>query len=555
MTAYFAHWQRFFTAGVFICTLLTSQFLRAEKEYTADYVVIGMGAAGAGVAKLLSDDPSISVIGIEAGANHDHDEPIKDPTFAPTLEDDFDPQYFYQLNQVVQEDAGGATFNYVTGRLLGGGSSINGMQYVRGTPQLYDRWQALLGKSWSTNSILQAFKSIEKYNGDTPNPAARGYRGPVDIRQAPMKPTSMATKFVQATAEATDFDEIMDYNNPQTPMGPFTRWQLFQKPNGNRESSSTAYLEPVLNGDFKGKGDRQLQILVNTTALRILFQGKKAIGVKILQDGKFGTVYARKKVIVCAGIYSPWLLQRSGIGPKDLLNRVGVKVVHHNPNVGQNLVNQFITTAVFTANPNDVGVPADDPNALYVGGAFLPDPTPPIDRNRRGFQFIGISPQPGTFVIAMILLDPKSRGNVQIQSGDPFQIPLVDDGAFSNPDDLNSFKNAYKTYIKNIAEQLHALDSQYNLIIPSLEVINDDQALEEFILANIDHTHHWSGTCRMAPLHQGGVVDRHGNVYGVKRLVVADDSIAPFIPDGNTAGCAFMIAKKIVQDIRKEAKR
>lgn len=533
-----------------ICSSLDS----SGKKCKADYIVVGMGAAGAGVAKLLSDDCRTSVIGIEAGANHDNDEQIKNSTFAGILEEDFFPQYFYQLTQVFQPIVNNNSFNYTTGRLFGGGSSINGEQYVRGSRQLYSQWQALLGSIWSKNKIFNAFIAFENYNGITPNPSKRGFCGPVDIRQAPVNPTSMATKFVQATSLATGFGEIIDYNLPETPIGPFTRWQLFQKPNGKRESSSTAYLEPILHGNLCSKGKRQLQILDKTTVLRVLFRNKRAIGVEVLQDGKCRKIYARKKVILCAGIYSSWILQLSGIGPKALLKEKGVEVVHDNPNVGQNLVNQFTITAAFTADPNDVGVPADDPNALYVGGAFLPDPTLPINPNQRGFQLIGTSPQTGSFFLTLILLEPKSRGTVMIQSGDPFQIPLVDDGAFTNPADLTSYKNAFKVYVKDIAEELHAIDSKYNLISPPIAVINDDQALENFILGNIDHTHHWTGTCRMAPRDQGGVVNRFGNVYGVKNLVIADDSIAPFIPDGNTGACAFMIGEKIAKEIIKRDK-
>lgn len=541
------------TFSLLVFTNIFGNFLYgSERQYKADYVVVGMGAAGAGVAKLLSDNGKTSVIGIEAGGNHDHDEAIKNSTYAPILESDYFPQYFYQMQQVVQPAAEKNDFNYTTGRLFGGGSSINGEQYVRGSPQLYENWETSLGRKWSVQSIEETFKSLETYNGSTLNPSERGFSGPVNIRQAPVIPTTMATKFVNATALATGFDEILDYNLPETPMGPFTRWQLFQKPNGNRESSSTAYLEPIIE---RKKGDnckRKLKIFDKTTVLRVVFDGNKAIGVKVLKNGKYATVYARKKVILCAGVYSPWILQASGIGPKQQLKAAGINVIYDNPNVGRNLINQLISVAMFNANPNDIGVPVDDPNALYVGGAFLPDPT--LDQTRRGVQLIGISPGSGQFAIAMILLQPKSRGNVIVQSEDPLQVPMVDDGALTNPDDLASFVGTYKVYIKGIAEQLQIIDETYSLVSPPMEVIDDDQALEEYILSTIDHTHHWAGTCRMAPLDQGGVVDHHGNVFGVKNLVVADDSIAPFIPDGNTAACAFMIGKKIAEDIIQQSR-
>lgn len=543
-----------FNVFLFILTLTIP--LHADsliKNYKADYVVVGMGAAGAGVAKILSDDKDTSVIGIEAGGDFDDATPISDSTYAPILEEDYFPVYFYQLNQVPQSNAGDAEFNYTTGRLLGGGSSINGEQYVRGSALHYSQWAKIVGSEWSIKNIYALFKEIENYQGSSST--TRGNGGLVHIRQAPAIPTPMATKFVTAVAEATGYPEIEDYNDPATPIGPFTRWQLFQKPDGRRESSSTAYLKPFVNTNIDGQYKRKLKILTHTTALKILFKGKKAIGVQVLKNGTFANIYARKKVILCAGIYSNCLLQVSGIGSKEVLTSHGIHVIFDNPSVGQNLINHFITVASFSANPNDPGVPENDPNALYVGGAFLPDPTPPVNTKRRGVQLIGISGSPGTFSIAIIMNQPKSRGSVTIQSKDPLQAPLVDDGAFSDPADLTTLMNIYKRYIRKIAGKLHGIDEQYVLISPTLDVINDNTLLKEYILQNIGHTHHWAGTCRMAPLSKGGVVDAHGNVYGVENLVVADDSIAPFIPDGNTAACAFMIGRKIALDIKANEKK
>lgn len=536
----------------FLALSTPSRLLCDIATYQADYVVVGMGAAGAGVAKILSDDNKHSVIGIEAGGDYDDQKPIFDSTFAPLLEPNYFPNYFYQLQQVNQVNADDAQFNYTTGRALGGGSSINGLQDVWGSLAVYTQWEELLGPTWSTRSIFKTFKKVETYHGITTDPSERGRNGPVSIRQAPVNPTSMATKFVNATVAATGFPEIIDYNVTNTPIGPFTRWQLFQKISGLRESSSTAYLKPYVNDKLEGKGKRKLRILDRTTVVKILFKGNKAVGVRVLKNGKFANVCANKKVILCAGIYSNWLLQVSGIGPKDQLQSVGIEVLFDNPAVGQGLKNQLVSVATFKADPADVGVPPNDPAALYVGGAFLPDPTPPVDPTRRGIELIGISSGSGNFTLAIIATQPKSTGTVMVQSGDYLQIPLVNDNAFSNPADLQTFINAYRSYVLPIANQLHAIDPLYVLDTPDAATIADDDKLTDYILSTINHTHHWTGTCRMAPLDQGGVVDVHGNVYGVENLVVADDSIAPFIPDGNTAACAFMIGRKIALDISKQ---
>jgi choline dehydrogenase len=161
----------------------------------------------------------------------------------------------------------------------------------------------------------------------------------------------------------------------------------------------------------------------------------------------------------------------SGIGPAKLLEDAGIPVVFDNPNVGKNLRNHTLNFAVFSSNPNDNSVPLHDPNELYTGGAFLPDPTPGTDQKRRGVQLIGIGSN-GSLTIALILLQPKSRGSIKIQSNDPLQIAIADEGFLENSVDLEAVKNIYKIYIKNIAEKLAAIDPAYQLISPTLEAIS-----------------------------------------------------------------------------------
>ena len=116
------------------------------------------------------------------------------------------------------------------GSLLGGGSSINTEQYVRPTSAVFNEWESLLGPLWSPEQAINNFKKLEKYNGTTDNLDAHGFNGRIDIRQAPVNPTAMAEKLVSAIEQATRFSRILDYNDPNTPLGPFTRWQLYQDP-------------------------------------------------------------------------------------------------------------------------------------------------------------------------------------------------------------------------------------------------------------------------------------------------------------------------------------
>lgn len=426
---------------------------------------------------------------MEAGDNQDNDIPISDSAFALELEELFFPQYFWQGEGVPQEELDERTFEWTTGRLLGGGSSINTEQYVRPTSAVFREWERLLGPLWSPKRVMTRFKQLEKYNGMTNNTEAHGFNGRIDIRQAPINPSLIAEKLVLAIERATGFEEILDYNDPKTPLGPFTRWQLFQNPNGRRESSSSAFLSAdIMSASGNGVNGRKLRVFFKSTALQILFSKKRALGVKFLREGKCVRAYARKKVIVSAGINSTQILMLSGIGPSQLLRKADIPVVFDNPNVGKNLHNHTLNFAVFSTNPNDIPL-NPDPNALFTAGAFLPDPTPNADPLRRGVQLIGIVSD-NSLSIAIIFLQPKSRGSITIQSNDPLQIVLADEGFLVDSEDLEAIKNIYKIYINNIAEQLSAIDPAYRLVSPTFDIINDDTLLEEFIKENFGHNHH-----------------------------------------------------------------
>lgn len=524
---------------------------RMRNRLIFDYIVVGTGPAGAVIAKTLSDDKKTSVLVLEAGENKDRDRPIRDSAFALELEEQFFPQYFWQGEGIPQEGLNERSLEWTTGRLAGGGTSINGEQYVRPSAAVVSQWQRLLGPVWSPRKALQRFKRMERFNGETDNVTAHGFQGRINIRQAPRNPTVMAGKLVSAMERATGFAEILDYNDPETPLGPFTRWQLFQKPNGRRESASTAFLSSdIAESNGRGVKGRKLRILNKSTVLRVLFRNKRAVGVEFLKEGSRFLAFARKKVIISAGINSAQLLMLSGIGPASELKAAGVPIVYANRNVGKRLRNHTLNFASFTINPNDRPLPAEDPNALYTGGAFLPDPSPGANSQERGVQLVGIGSS-DTLTLAIIFLKPKSRGSIRIQSNDPLQIVLADEAFLQNPDDLETIKRIYRTYIRNIADQLEAIDPAYRLISPTRDILNNDEMLEQFIRENFDHNHHQQGSLRMAPIHNGGVVNRRGEVHGVKDLIVADDSIIPFTVDGNTSAPAYLIGLTIAEQLRR----
>ncbi|OCA91838.1 GMC family oxidoreductase [Pseudobacillus wudalianchiensis] len=523
-----------------------------ESKNIFDFIVVGTGPAGAVIAKTLTDDKQTSLLLLEAGENDDRDQPIRDSRFALELEELFFPEYFWQGEGVPQPEVDDRSFEWTTGRLSGGGSSINGEQYVRPTPAVLEQWERLLGSLWSPAQAIKNFKQLENYHGETNSPEFHGFSGRLDIRQAPADPPGLTKKLVSAMELATGFDEILDYNDPRTPIGPFTRWQLFQQTGGQRESSSTAFLSSdIMTSNGMGIDGRKLRVVYKSTALRILFEGKRAIGIEFLKEGEKVRAFARKKVIISAGINSAHLLMLSGIGPSSELRQAGIPMIFNNPNVGKSLTNHTLNTATFTVNPRDIPELQNDPFSLYTGGAFLPNPLARNNNRRRGVQLVGFVAE-DKLTIAILFLQPRSRGSIKIQSNDPLKIVLADEGFLENRYDMEAIKAIYRVYIKDIAKKLSEIDPNYQLINPSPETIDNDRDLEIFIKENFDHNHHQQSSLRMAPVNRGGVVDRYGRVHGVDNLIVADASIIPFTVDGNTSAPAYLIGYTIAKHLIQE---
>lgn len=526
-----------------------------EKDLTYDYIVVGTGPAGSVVTKELSDDGRNSVLALEAGGNFSNDRLIRDSKFAVpiVLFEDFAPQFYIPGHGTPQKGAAGRIFPWTGGRLLGGGSSVNNEQYVRPSVAVMDKWERLLGPIWSPEEMVRRFTELENYNGETTDPSARGSNGRLHIRQTQVNPTNMTKKVVEAISDATGYQEVFDYNDPNTPLGPFTSYQLYQRSDGVRDSADTAFLSSdIMTPTGNGVAGRRLQVSFRSTVTRVLFSRNRAIGVEYIKDGKSRYAYARKKVILSAGITSVPILMHSGIGPAYALEKYGIPIIFNNENVGQHYADHPSVAATFSTNPNDRAFPPHDPNSLYAGGAFLPDPSPNANRHRRGIQMFAQAGSGNVMAIGAILLQPKSRGSAVIQDRDPLKVILGDQGYLANEADLETLKYTYKVYIKEIAEQLSAIDDNYQLLNPSLDIINDDAKLEQFIQENLAPGFHPQSMNRMGTGPEDSVVDARGHVHGVQNLVIADDTIIPFTVDGNTSAPAFLIGKTIAEQLLKD---
>lgn len=577
-----------------LCFLFAFHAFSLTAKEKADYIVIGVGTAGATISKLLSDDHHNSVIALHNGKNLTQDPDIKltrNVVFTVTSAL-FGSSFFQTGFSIPQPPADNRELFWAMGLPEGGASSINAGAWARGTNQVYSQWEAIAGPEWSTTKIQDIYKSLENYHGTTPDPSARGFNGPLDIRQIP-SPTAFAVKFTQAVSTATGTPIVVDYNDPNTPIGASYQMQYTQNgPNGKyRVSSATAFLnESVVTPGGKGVNGRKLKVKFKSTALRTIWKGNKAVGVEYFHNGKIKKAYAKKGVIVCGGLYSSAFLMHSGVGPKEVLKPLGIHVKYDNPNVGNALADQTLLIGAFVTNPADTPITGDscgnlpgsisfntlDPSILFnipgipnsneqeqlvdvllCNGTEFPGnsafsqiswlPAPGGDPTVRRTRVTTINPIPGLAFTLLDLVQPLSRGRITINSFNPFDPPVIDNGIFSNPDDLALYVQFFQIYLKNINNTIHAMDPKYELIFPDPAILDDPDLVADFIKEFVASNQCWQSHCRMAPLNQGGVVDSFGRVYGVKNLYVADDSIVPVGMDGTPMATAYLIAANIAR--------
>jgi choline dehydrogenase len=541
----------------------------------ADIIVVGGGAAGCILMSELSENGLFSVLGIEGGLNLTNDPAIEAvglPAFL--LAGTGKPQYFWPgWNQTLpMPGLNGRTSDWTTGMLLGGGSSINGLYYGRGSNAVYSRWEGVSGSAnWSLDKILETFNALENYQGLTPTPEGRGVNGPVNVLQTPAVSEITLQVLLPASQAAFSFLPVVtDYNNPNEENCIDPRAQWFIDPTGTqRVSSATAYLNSaVMTPEGQGINGHKLYMLFGSVAVKILFdKDGRAKKVRYVKDGKVFEAKARKAVVLASGINSSKLLQLSGIGPSQVLKNAGIKPVFINENVGKHLQNHPLIFITMLADPDLSGVPAGAPYAFTINNVYLPAVNGSADDPRMIqmlFEFLPATAQtPALLALGFNLLNPVSEGSVKIQSDNPFQIAAADDGFYQDPTDLENMKSAVSVYIRNLLEELNI---QYPLPSPYFKPIlsdpintvifsgYDDTVVEQYVKNNSNLSldiHHFVSHCKMAPLNAGGVVDGNTRVYGTKNVFVADNSICPVIPDINTTAPAMMIGLRTSQILKQ----
>lgn len=557
-----------------------------SNDNTFDFIVIGAGTAGGVIAKKLSDDKNTSVLVLEPGTNMVQE--LSSPSGAVSGILSADNRHSFNMFTNVQPSIGNQQLRISGGRAIGGSSEHNAMYAVRGSQELYDEWARLVGPQWSYKSVRPLFIKNETYTGKTQQPKERGKKGPIFVRQQNIPKDGITITLANAASDVLDIPIVEDYNTGIRDCTFFRSQFLNKEVNGKfvRSSTATGYLNRKIvtqGNEFRpdevGIGERDLVIMTKTTVNKVLFKqnGKIqiAVGVEFVRNGKSNRAFARKGVIVSAGNLSSVILQRSGIGDPDDLKRAGIETLIYSPNVGHNFQTQFtIGLGVEVKTNRLLDLMSADPDNPILLGAFKAD-----GGGGRRLQIIGspapiflpasevlennwnFDPKKKSNIISLGIFDnnPKSRGTIMVSHSDPEAYPSIDLNPLGNSNDLDfmvdQFINAYQ-----IMKKARELDPEgiYKVVFPPEEIFELNnmeekrKKLESFVRASYRNVFHFGGQCKMARFIQEGVVDGHLNVFGTKNLKVADLSIAPILPDGNTSIPSQMIGLNAVRFIREE---
>ncbi|MFJ8460635.1 GMC family oxidoreductase [Lysinibacillus xylanilyticus] len=559
-----------------------------SKRNFFDYIVIGAGTAGGVIAKKLTDDKKTSVLVLEAGTNMT--EELSTPNLLVSILNATDNRHSFNVTTILEQTIGRQLITS-SGRAIGGSSEHNQMLAVRGSRDLYDAWAKLVDNNvWNYDSIRSLFIENETYTGMTQRPQERGCNGPIFIRQQNIPNQGLIQTLAQATSEVFNIPIEEDYNTGIRDVTALKGQYTQKVENGKlvRSSTATGYLNDQIvtqgnefQSDEFGVGKRKLTILAKTTVNKILFQKKKrfkvAVGVEFIKNGVTQAMFARKGIIVSAGQFSSVILQRSGIGKSDDLAKAGISTLVESLNVGYNFQTQYLVgMGIRVETGRLLQVLAADPNQPGASGAFkkvnntiggrrlqllglpLPFFVPSHEIAINGWDFNAENPS-NIMSIGIGDLNPRSRGTVMVSHSDPEAYPTIDLNPLANPDDLNFMVDQYiETY--NMIVRARQLDPGgiYQVVFPDESVFqipdeNEKRAkLASFVRASYSIFTHFGGQCKMATTIRDGVVDAFLNVFGTKNLKVADLSIAPILPDGNTSIPAQMIGLNAVRFIRED---
>ncbi|MBA1203857.1 choline dehydrogenase [Pseudomonas capeferrum] len=526
-----------------------------------DFVIVGAGPAGCLLANRLSADPSCRVLLLEAGGRDNYPWIHIPVGYLYCIGN---PRTDWCFKTEAQVGLGGRSLGYPRGKVLGGCSSINGMIYMRGQAADYDAWAAQGNAGWAWSDVLPLFKACENHHaGETDSHGAEG-----EWRVEQQRYSWPILDAFREAAQQSDIATVADFNTGDNQGCGY--FQVNQR-SGVRWNASKAFLRPVLKRP-------NLTVLTDVQVDQVVLADGRASAVKAYWQGKWHGFAARREIILCAGsVGSPGILQRSGIGPRKLLEDLGIAVRKELPGVGGNLQDHLQLRLVYQIrNTRTLNQMA---NSLFgkmgMGLRYLYDRSGPLAMapSQLG-AFVRSDPQQATanlqyhvqplslerfgeplhqfpaFTASVCNLRPKSRGRIDIRSADMTAAPLIDPNYLSDAEDLRVAAQSVRLTRRIVQAPALAAFSPVEYLPGS--ALQTEEELQEAAGRIGTTIFHPVGTCRMGsgPLD---VVDDQLRVHGIPGLRVADASIMPQIVSGNTCSPTLMIAAKAAQLILKGA--
>ncbi|MCY9854096.1 GMC family oxidoreductase [Vibrio mediterranei] len=525
-----------------------------------DFIIVGGGSAGCVLASRLSEDPTVNVCLLEAGGKDTSPfihTPVGCVVMMPTKINN------WGFETVPQPGLNGRKGYQPRGKTLGGSSSINAMMYARGHRYDYDLWASLGNEGWSYDECLPYFKKAE--NNEVHHDEFHGQGGPLNVADL-RSPSPMVERYLSA-CESIGVPTNHDVNGAEQ-FGAM-QTQVTQL-NGERCSAAKAYLTPNLNRP-------NLTVLTKATTHKVLFDGKRAIGVEYGMKGQRFQIYCNKEVILSAGAFgTPQVLLLSGVGPKQELDKHGIDQVHELAGVGKNLqdhidlVHSYRTTAKRDTFGVSLKMASEASKAVPQWFKQRQGKLSSNFAEGIGFLYsdddVDVPDLEFVFVVAVVddharkihmshgfsshvtLLRPKSTGTVTLNSADPYDVPSIDPAFFQDPDDMRVMIKGWKKQYQML--QSEAFDDVRGASFYPVDP-DDDAAIEQDIRNRADTQYHPIGTCKMGTSDDPeAVVDSELSVYGMDNLRVVDASVMPTLVGGNTNAPTIMIAEKIADVIK-----